>query len=78
MKPSQQQNTNDRMMPRPMRAGRLTRQLLGTTGIVIATAGTECRLIGLEEQQTLGVPEMTETQWSDDLPTDWESYISQS
>ena len=77
MKPSQQQNTNDRMMPRPMRTGRLTRLLLGTTGIVIAAAGTDCRVVDQQQWTTAGFPLDTELVWESDTFGDWDSYIEQ-
>ncbi|MBN1491039.1 MAG: hypothetical protein JXA69_14085 [Phycisphaerae bacterium] len=76
MKPSEQQNTNDKMRPCPMRAGRLKRLLLSSAGIVIAAAGTDCRVVDQQQWTTAGFPLDTELTWQDYTSADWDSYIS--
>ena len=71
MDPSRMHENEDQ--PRPMRAGRFTRLLLGATGIVVVAAGSQCHLVDQEPVALLGDPISTESVWLSEYPISWDN-----
>ncbi|MBN1491040.1 MAG: hypothetical protein JXA69_14090 [Phycisphaerae bacterium] len=69
MKPSQAHDNDCR--PQPMRTGRFKRLLLGTTGLVIATTGSQCQLVDQEHYVTLGDIPSAHAMWWADQANGW-------